>query len=358
MLYLLQMRKIQTAAVLAVVLIGQLAGLTHAATATETPPAGPLNITIAPYAQDIVTAPGKSVTTSFQVRNNGLQTEHLKAVVKTFKSAGQAGIPQLLDPKPTDDYVKWVNLPRPTFDVEPNVWETFTVTINPPKTAAFGYYYAIDFSRSNQAKSTTGNTFLTSVDGLILLDVKAPGEVRQASLTEFSTPNKLVEFLPENFNIIMKNTGNIHVAPKGNIFIYKGKTALGFVQVNEAGGNILPDSSRKFTTQWKDGSPAYKTVVSRTKDGKPTDKTSLDWNNFSMNKLRFGKYTAEVEMIYNNGQYDVPMTAKLNFWVIPWRIIAVIAIIVLLILAGLYALIIRPMRGRMGRGQRGNGRFR
>jgi hypothetical protein len=326
------------------------------AAATDTAPLAPLNITVSPDAQEVVTKPGVPVTTSFQVRNNGLQTEQIKATVKTFKASGQNGVPQLLDPKPSDDFIHWVSL-SPTFTAEPNVWVTYKLTISPPKTAAFGYYYAINFARANQNTASKGNTFLTSINGLILLDVKAPGEVRQSSLVEFSTPNKLIEFLPQNFTVRMQNTGNVHVAPHGNIFLYKGKKSVGIIDVNPSEGNILPGSYRKYTTQWKNGTPVYKTVTSLNKKGQPNDKTTLSWDNFSLGKLRYGKYTAQLEMIYNNGKFDVPLTAELNFWVVPWRIIAVLLVILLLILAGLWALFVRPLRARVKRKNRGNVRF-
>ena len=362
MLYLTPMRRIKIALVLTVVLALQASPLAYAATptttSTEAAPTTPLNITISPDAQELVVKPGGKVTATFQVRNNGLQTEHLKGTVKTFDATGAQGVPQLLDFKSTDESAKWVTLPTPTFDAEPNVWESFSVVIQPPKTAAFGYYYAIDFTRVVQDKASKGNTFVTSVDGLILLNVQAPGEKRQANLVSFSTPNKLIEFLPERFTILMHNSGNVHVAPHGNIFLYKGKKSVGIIDVNPTEGNILPDSNRTYTTVWTDGTPVYKITTGKNKNGQPTDVTKLNWDNFKLSSLRYGKYTAELEMIYNNGQYDVPLTATLTFWVMPWRIIAASAIVVLFILAGIWALVIRPIRGRIKGSKRHHGRFR
>jgi len=359
MIYSTQMRRIKIALLLVVLLVLQSSPAVHAATASTDPaPTTPLNITITPDAQELVVKPGGTVTASFQVRNNGLQTEHLKGTVKTFAASGTNGVPQLLDFKVHDESAHWVTVPNPTFNVEPNVWETFSLVIQPPKTAAFGYYYAVDFTRVSQAKATIGNTFVTSIDGLILLDVQAPGEKRQANLVEFSTPNKLVEFLPEHFTIRMHNSGNVHVAPRGNIFLYKGKTPVGIINVNATEGNILPGSNRVYTALWKDGTPVYKITTGKTKKGQPTDVVTLNWDNFKLSSLRYGKYTAQLEMIYNNGQYDVPLTAELSFWVIPWRIIAALVVIVLLVLAGVWALIIRPIRARIKGSKRHHGRFR
>jgi hypothetical protein len=347
------MRQTRKVFLLVVLLLVASTGVVRAATPpTETVPAGPLNITLSPDSQDIITKPGVPVTVSIKVRNNGPQTEHLIAKVNTFFATGQNGTPQLRAPKSQDDFITWLTLPKTTLFAEPNVWEIYSFTISPPKTAAFGYYYAIDFSRVAQPNLTNGNNFVVSVDSLVLLDVQAPGEVRKASLVEFSTPNKLVEFLPENFVIRMHNDGNVHVAPRGDIFIYKGKKPMGIVEVNPSEGNILPGTFRKYTAQWKDGSPVYKTVSVKSKDGKMNDKVNLDLGNFKASKLRYGKYTAELQMIYNNGKYDVPLIATLYFWVIPWRIIIVGLLVLLFVLAGIWIVVLRPLVGRIRGGKR------
>lgn len=353
------MKRLLLATILAAAIISQAGGLAYAATpATDPVPTGPLNITISPVSQELVVKPGGSVTASFRVRNNGLQTERLKTSIKTFSAKGEDGTPQLRDLTAKDDFATWVKPATATFTVEPNVWETYSVVISPPKTAAFGYYYAIDFSRANQDTATKGNTIFTSVDGLILLNVQAPGVQRKAELTEFSTPNRLIEFLPERFAIRMHNSGNVHVAPRGNIYIYKGKQSVGIIGVNDGAGNILPSSNRLYSAIWKDGTPVYTITTGKTKDGKPTDVEKLNWNNFKLSTMRYGKYTAELQMIYNNGQYDVPLTATLDFWVIPWRIIAAAGLVIVFVLAGIWGIFIRPIRSRIKASRRGNGRPR
>jgi hypothetical protein len=38
-------------------------------------------------------------------------------------------------------------------------------------------------------------------------------------------------------------------------------------------------------------------------------------------KLRWGKYTANLLLVYDDGTKDVPIEGTLSFWVIPWRLI-------------------------------------
>jgi hypothetical protein len=90
------------------------------------------------------------------------------------------------------------------------------------------------------------------------------------------------------------------------------------------------------------------------KDNQPV--TKLNWDNFNPGKLRFGRYTAKLVMVYNDGQGDVSTEAKVNFWVIPWRIVAVLAVLAIMFLTTLWFLIIRPLRRRFTGGRVRNAR--
>jgi hypothetical protein len=338
-------------AALAVILSGVFAPLAFAADANN--PEGAFNIVISPPATALTVKPGGSVATDIKVQNRGLSTEHVKVSLMKFGAYGQEGKPDLKELTPADEFGKWASFSPAKFEAEPNIWKTVRVTINPPKNAAFGYYYAIIFSRDgaqSQAQKKQAN-LLGSVASLILLDVQAPGAVRKTAIAEFSTAHKVQEFLPQTFAVRMHNTGNVHVVTRGNIIISKGGKNIALLEVNLAKGYILPGSYRKFDAEWKDGTPRY---VTKTADGKVVqDKngqpiTNLSWDNFSMSKLRFGKYEAKLIMVYNDGRSDVSNEAKLSFWIMPWRIIAVIAVIALLVLAGIWA-ILRPLRQRLKR---------
>jgi hypothetical protein len=305
------------------------------------------NISTTPVVANLQTKPGVATSTKIQVKNNNLTTEHIKVSLLRFTSNNENGQPELIEPDQNDEFVKWVNFSETKFDAEPNVWKTIDVTITPPQSAAFGYYYSVVFTRDD----ATGNqSKVTNLNGAvaipILLDVNAPGEVRQAEITSFKSNRHVFEFLPATFTVQLKNNGNTHVAPRGNVFITKGGKSIATLEVNQAKGNILPKTSREFAADWGDGSPAYKLnevngkVV--LKDGKQTHK--LDWSRFDLSKLRFGKYHAKVAMVYNDGTSDVSTEAELDFWVIPWRILAVSLLVILFIAAGLWALVIRPVR--------------
>ena len=75
-----------------------------------------------------------------------------------FGAYGDSGKPQILERGPGDDYFDWVKFDRPTFDAPANVWQTIKMTINVPKSAAFGYYYAVVFTSINAEVDHTEHT--------------------------------------------------------------------------------------------------------------------------------------------------------------------------------------------------------
>ena len=137
----------------------------------------------------------------------------------------------------------------------------------------------------------------------------------------------------------MKNTGNVHIAPRGNIFINQGNNKdIAILEINQEKGSIIPNSSRVFDTTWSDGFPLYeqKVVDGKVvldKNGQAEKKLTWDWNNAS--KLRFGKYTGKMLLIYDDGQRDIPIEGEVSFWVVPWRLILVILVIVLFAFVGM-----------------------
>lgn len=301
-----------------------------------------LNLTTSPLPINLVTDPGTTVTTELRIKNSGTKTEDLQVGLLKFGPNDQSGQPRLADREQGDDYFDWVSFSEDRFTAEPNVWHSITMTIDVPPEGALGYYYAVTFTRAQGADATDRGA---SLDGgtaiLVLLEVKVPHAMRKLEINEFKVGKTVYEFLPVEFEVNLKNSGNIHLIPAGSIFITKGSEQVAVLSVNEARGNILPDSSRVFGASWTDGFPLYQPVeedgkVVANEDG--TAKVRLKWDMSQTGKLRIGKYKATLLMAYDDGEKDVPVEAVLTFWVIPWRIIFFGLLIAIVLLAGLYAI--------------------
>ncbi len=285
--------------------------------------------------------PGTSVATDLKVKNGGTTTETLKVSIMKFKAYESSGKPQLMERGDGDSYFDWVRFSEPTFTLAPNEWKTITATFDIPREAAFGYYYAFVFSRAEVeaplAEKQTAIVGGTAV--LVLLEAAVPDAKRQVEVAEFSLDHTFYEFLPATFTVKLKNTGNVHIAPRGNIFIDRGSTKdIAILEINREKGSILPESYRDFQTVWNDGFPLYTDVVEDGKvaldeAGHPKQTLAWDWNNAS--KLRFGKYTAKMLLIYDDGERDVPIEGEVSFWVVPWRLIGGGGVMLLFAFVGL-----------------------
>ena len=286
-----------------------------------------LRLITSPLPINLVTEPGKTITTELKVKNGGTQKETLKIDLMKFKAYEDSGKPQLMEREATDEFLNWVTFSEPTFTLAPDEWKTITATFHVPSTASFGYYYAIVFSRVGNTENLDPKQ--TSLVGgtavLVLLEARVPDAKREITVANFSVDKKFYEFLPTTFSVTLKNTGNVHISPRGNIFISQGsKSDIATLDVNTEKGNILPNSSRIFDTKWSDGFPIYKEKAQDGKTvldekGNPVMELKWDWNDAS--KLRFGKYTAKLLLIYDDGKRDVPIEGEVSFWVIPWRLV-------------------------------------
>jgi hypothetical protein len=299
---------------------------------------GPLNLTTSPLPILLTAQPGETVTTELRVKNSSTQTERLRIDLYKFTARGEQGDPYLLDPEPGDRSVEWVSFSKSEFEAPPGEWQTIQMSIAIPADAAFGYYYAVAFTRADAPKPEPGNTAITGGTAvLVLLEATSPNAKRQAELVEFKADRRFYEFLPVNLSVRMRNSGNVHLAPFGNIFL-SGPGSPGRLEVNSSRGNILPQSNREFSVKWADGFPVYtpKTEAEKVvmdENGRP--KQVLEWNFNEVPKLRIGRYTAKLVMVYDNGQRDVPLEGVVSFWVVPWRLLGGALLVAALALIGL-----------------------
>jgi hypothetical protein len=187
------------------------------------------------------------------------QTEKLQ--VKLLKvTEDNDGQIHLTNPAASDEWTHWVSFDRQAFNAPSNQWQTVKMAVKVPKTAAFGYYFAVEYLRANDTSPQPGKAVAHgAVATFILLNADAPGAKREARVVSFVAGRKSYEFLPATFTVKVHSGGNVHVAPYGNIFIAKGGKQVDAINVNANRGNILPGGSRFFQASWNDGFPVYQT---------------------------------------------------------------------------------------------------
>ncbi|MDB5169138.1 MAG: exported protein of unknown function [Candidatus Saccharibacteria bacterium] len=312
------------------------------------------NILTSPLPIKLTTAPGKTVSAELRLKNQSNSNETIKVGLMRFGAQGDLGRPNLFDLTPKDTYANWVHFSPSQFVAEPGVWKTVKMTIDVPSDASLGYYMAVTFGRAAQAGQADATNVKGAAATLVLLDVHTGNEVRKLQLVDFSSQHKLYEYLPASFNIRVRNSGNIYLAPTGNIFIQRGSKPVSTIVFNEAGGSVLPSSNRQFSVAWKSGFPLFTDKVVNGKpvlDKKGNPVQELRWKFSDADKFRFGHYTAKLLLVYDNGQNDVPLESELSFWVLPWKILLVLFVIFLVVAYGIWTLS-RSLLGKAKSGAR------
>ena len=292
---------------------------------------GNYDVTVSPVFFDLSTNPGGDVSDKVRIRNN--TNSPISVSVEVNKLTGdETGALTITETNDDASSLDWFSFEETSYTLPPLEWTDVPFTITVPETAAYGYYYTINFSQAGVDETeTTGATITGAAAVPVLLNVRSDGAVAEANLVNFSVGNYINEYLPVNFNVELENTGNVHIRPKGNIFISgNGQDNISSIEVNPGNGAIIPDTTRTFEPLWANGFIVRETT---TVDGEQVTKLKINWN--QLTDFRFGKYTANLIMVYDNGERDVPIEGSVAFWVIPWKVIVggIIFIVVILIIA-------------------------
>lgn len=286
------------------------------AATTPTPPTASAGqaLEIAPPVITLTANPGQTIKTQILLRDISSTNLIVTGQTNDFVAAGEDGTPKvILDNNTVDPYSMktWV-VPPASLNLVPREIKSLQITINIPANAPPGGHYAVvRFTGTAPSLSGTGVSLSASLGALILLTVN--GKINHnLSLASF-TVNKagktgsVFQSGPLDFVVRLKNNGNVHELPVGQITITDmfGKK-LATTNVNLPPKNVLPSSIRKFDS-------------------------SLDSSVIGTKKL-FGRYKASLSITYAQNQ---KVTSTLSFWVIPYRLIA---IIIAIIIVGFFAL--------------------
>lgn len=305
-------------------------------------PVTPINLTVSPVSLSIETNPGETTKSEIKIRNNATSSEQLQISIGTFSADANGEKPKILDPKPGDTFIPWLQVDQTPFVINPGEWKTMSVEFAPPKEASLSYYYTIMVKRTSTVKGSDGKAVVSGVPAiLVLATVNSPDAVRQLEVESFRAKDAFLEYLPQEFEVTLKNTGNVHLSPSGNIFLDgQGKKDLAVLSLNPAASLVLPGTSRKFTISYEDGFPVYTVQTEGEKDIQKTNgqlDRKLKWDFSKADRLRIGKFTAHLLMVYDNGTRDVPVESFVSFWVIPWKLLLIGFAILTFALFGVYS---------------------
>lgn len=286
------------------------------------------DVTVEPVFFDLATNPGGTLNETIRVRNNSQSP--ITVDVEVNKLTGDETGALTITDEDEDNSLDWFSFEETTYTLTPLEYTSIPFTIEVPESAAYGYYYTVNFTQAGvEETGATGATITGAAAVPVLLEVRKDGAVAEAELKNFSVGEYINEYLPVNFNVELENTGNVHIRPRGNIFISgNGNSEVGVIEVNEGQGAIIPNTARVFDPAWTNGFIVRETT---TVDGEQQTNLKINWN--QLTDFRFGKYTANLIMVYDNGERDVAIEESVAFWVIPYKVIigGIIFIVVLIL---------------------------
>ena len=265
---------------------------------------------ISPPLVDIKANPGQVVQQKINVRNVTNGTLVVKAQFEDFVANGEDGRPKILlakGDKSPYSIKDWLTAPE-TITLASGQRQTVTVGINVPANASPGGHYGlVRFTGTPPELDTTGVSLSASVGTLMLVtvsgDVKTSASITELYASHNNDRGSLFEYGPVLVTTRVKNTGNVHFKPSGTIQITNmfGKDVL-VSQFNKTNSNVLPGSIRKF-------------------------------ENLLNQKNLFGRYTVKVDVVY--GPDNSITTASTTFWVIPYKMIAIVILAIVLLVFGI-----------------------
>jgi hypothetical protein len=264
---------------------------------------------VGPGKVDLTIEPGQLRTIQMTVTNRTGELRRFN--IETEDAEGTDDIQQpirlLGDDRGPYSIKDYLSFPHASFELAHNQRAIIPVTISIPEDAEPGGLYGSVLVNTISVEAEPGDTLGTVPQSAIiarigtLFFVTVPGDVlHEGALLNFSTVPEQSYFQsgPIHFGILFENTGVIHLAPYGELRITNllGEE-VGWVELDP--WFILPNSLRLREVTW-----------------------DREW--------LFGRYTATVNI--NRSYDDVIDTMEYTFWVLPWKVIAVVFSVLFIII--------------------------
>lgn len=216
-----------------------------------------LGLSISPPINEIMIIPGKEVTQSFTITNNG-EDGMASIYIIPFRSQGELGN-VALDEKnivsSTSPYASWFTLITPIstfgqkFYLSGGQSQTVTLKISPPENVAEkDYYFTILYELDNNVPgsiSPTGPTNQARIGSNLIISLSKDGAPKKdLNIVEFSAP-KIIDSLGKlTFNIRIGNYSSYVFKPQGGITIkstFSSPETLAIAPLN-----VISDSIRNI----------------------------------------------------------------------------------------------------------------
>lgn len=256
---------------------------------------------VGPGKFELELAPGQSRTVELMVTNRMGEPKRFKFEIEDTagSSDGSSAITLLGQQEGPYTLRDYVQIPEMEFELEHGQKARIPVTVSLPLNAEPGGRYGSvvvstvsrDAELNPEGNALPSSAIVSRIGTLFF--VTTPGDVeREGKLAAFSTKGSKLFYNqgPVDFTIAYENTGSVHVNPYGELRIRNMfGDEVGYVQLDPWFAMPASLRTREFS-----------------------------WNR----ELLIGRYTATLQL--NRGYDDIVDEASVSFFIVPWKLIAVV----------------------------------
>ncbi len=270
-----------------------------------------IRLSISPLIRDIDIEPGSTWEGEVEVFNSNSRELEFNLSTMNFKGKGE-GYAQFIQEIDTEGeflLTNWIELSEDKFLIPANGSKKVSFEISIPEHAPPGGMYAAIIAEAKEPREERGGvTTSPGVSSLMLVNIIGD-HIENININDFSTPDLFYDQNEIPFKLKLRNMGNVHLRPEGNITIYNSQDEeVGKLVINkELGyGNILPQNERTWNFLWEADHSMFKT----------------------------GQYKASLNLVYGRKEKN-SISRSINFWIVPSKkqLIAIIVFVFLILLA-------------------------
>ena len=273
-----------------------LVSLVSAQSAAPSSPSTGLAVT--PPTFEVNGNPGDIIKNTVKLENMHPYSVEIAVDRRNFTAIGEEGAVGLTEEETSFSLASWIEVNPTAITIPPKTAQYFTFYIKVPLQAEPGGHFGSLIFRTIPTEKLEGSgaSLAQEIGALVLLRI-AGETIEQANIESFKALKNLYETGPVNFEIRIKNLGNVHTKPTGNIVI---TNALGkqVATIATESKNVLPGATRRLDATWD-------------------------------TKWRLGRYSATYTAILSD---QTTRSLTTTFTILPYRVLTALALILVILI--------------------------
>jgi hypothetical protein len=270
---------------------------------------------ISPVRFEIAGDPGETILKEMIINNDENAAQSLYSSFANFEAQGETGSASFVDP--VEGIGTWMQTDTSVY-LLPGEQKKVNIIIRIPDNAEPGGHFGVIFWGNSPDNPQLGQQLSVGAKSGLLVLLTVNGDVKEGGgLLSFGTKDDKFWYntLPVSFEYRFRNDGSDRIKPSGKIKLRSfAFIPAGFIDANSVNGNILPNSTRKYSVDWQKYSKPKDFVEPSGTINKFFSDAKYQWKNFAL-----GLYKAKLDLTYGtqNNQAD----ESVLFFVFPWQLI-------------------------------------